>query len=105
MPPQTEIEMPKSKEAMKFHRLAEQWYRETGMISMIHKKCMHPAYQHIIGMGKDALPFIFQELKKGRAHWLWALSAILDDDVAKPEDTLNEAAAAWIKWGEEHGYL
>ena len=58
---------------------------------------MHPAYLRIIGMGKDELPFIFQELKKGRARWLWALSAIIDDDVAKPEDTLNEAVAAWIK--------
>ena len=104
MPSPATIEVHTSQDAVKFHRLAEQWYRETGMISMIHKKSMHPAYQRIIGMGKDALPFIFQELKKKRAHWLWALSAIIDDDVAKPEATLSEAVEAWIKWGEDHGY-
>jgi hypothetical protein len=91
--------------ARKFRRLAEQWYNETGMISMIHKKTMHPAYQRVIGMGKDALPFIFQELKKNHVHWLWALSAIHDDDVAKPGDTLEEAVAAWLKWGADNGYI
>jgi hypothetical protein len=94
-----------SPNARKFRRLAEQWYHETGMISMIHKKSMHPAYQRIIGMGKDALPFIFHEMKKKRAHWLWALSAIIDDDIAKPEHTLTEACEAWIKWGENNGYI
>ncbi len=93
-----------SDNSRKFYRLAEQWYNETGMISMIHKKAMHPAYQRIIGMGKEALPFIFNELKKGRAHWLWALSAIIDGDAAKPENTLEEAVRAWINWGEANGY-
>jgi hypothetical protein len=94
-----------SPNARKFRRLAEQWYNETGMISMIHKKVMHPSYQRIIGMGKEALPFIFQELKKGRAHWLWALSSIIDDDVAKPGNTLEEAVGAWLHWGGENGYI
>jgi len=91
--------------ALKFRQLAEQWYRETGMLSMIHKKSMHPAYQRIIGMGKDALPFIFQEMKKNRGHWLWALSAIQGDDVAQPECSLKQAVEAWMKWGEENGYI
>jgi hypothetical protein len=97
--------MEETPNARKFRRLADQWYNETGMLSMIHKKVMHPAYQRIIGMGKEALPFIFQELNKKHVHWIWALSAILDDDVAKPEDTLEEAVAAWLKWGKDNGYI
>jgi hypothetical protein len=35
-----------------FSELAEQWQRETGMLSVTSKISMHPAYQRIIGMGQ-----------------------------------------------------
>jgi hypothetical protein len=88
-----------------FNELASQWRRETGMMSMIHKKAMHPAYQRIIGMGKEALPFIFRELNERGGHWLWALCAITGEDAAKPEHNLKQAVKAWLYWGKEHGYL
>jgi|SRR5437867_4171592 len=88
-----------------FNSLAEQWYREMGMVSLMHKKALHPAYQRIIGMGKDALPFIFRELKQRRGHWLWALVAITGKDPAKPDHSFAEAVEAWLRWGEQHGYL
>ncbi len=75
------------------------------MISMIHKKSMHPAYQRIIGMGKDALPFIFKELKRNKGHWFWALCAITGEDPAESEHKVSEAANAWLEWGKTHGYL
>jgi len=88
-----------------FNSLATQWRRETGMMSMIHKKAMHPAYQRIIGMGKVALPFIFRELKERGGHWLWALCSITGEDAAKPEHNLKQAVEAWLEWGKKHGYL
>jgi hypothetical protein len=88
-----------------FNELAAQWRKETGMVSMLHKKAMHPAYQRIIGMGKEALPFIFRDLKEHGGHWLWALCAITGEDAAKPEHNLKQAVKAWLDWGEEHGYL
>jgi hypothetical protein len=88
-----------------FKALAAQWRKETGMMSMLHKKSMHPAYQRIIGMGKDALPFIFRELNERGGHWLWALCAITGEDAAKPEHNLKQAVEAWLQWGREHGYL
>jgi hypothetical protein len=88
-----------------FNELATRWYRETGMLSLLHKKVMHPAYQRIIGMGKDALPFIFRELNTRGGHWLWALCAITGEDAAKPEQNLKQAVKAWLDWGKEHGYL
>jgi hypothetical protein len=90
---------------IKFNTLAEQWYNETGMISMLHKKVMHPSYQKIIGMGKDALPFIFRELKERRGHWLWALCAITGEDPAESKNKFAEAVNAWLEWGKTHGYL
>jgi hypothetical protein len=111
MPSRTIIEMPKearlelNSDALKFRRLAEQWYRETGMVSLVHKKAMHPAYQKIIGMGKAALPFIFSELKEKKGHWFWALCAITGEDPAKAEHQFRDAVNAWMEWGRTHGYV
>lgn len=91
--------------ADRFYDLAKQWYADTGMLSIVQKKAVHPAYQRIIGMGRDALPFIFQELKRTRGHWLWALAAITGEDVAKPEQTMREAIDAWLERGRILGYL
>src|SRR5438477_13201242 len=88
-----------------FRSLADQWYRETGMLSLMHKKALHPAYQRIIGMGKEALPFIFRELKQRRGHWLWALKAITGEDPAQPDHNFTQAVDAWLEWGKAHGYL
>src|ERR1700733_8715969 len=49
-----------------FNELAAQWYQETRKLSLANQIVLHPAYQKIIGMGRDALPFIFRELKKTR---------------------------------------
>jgi len=87
-----------------FRNLADQWYRETGVFSMTHKKVIHQAYQQIIGMGKDALPFIFKELRRNRSHWFWALESITRQKVLVSEKGARAAIAAWIKWGEENGY-
>ncbi|MEH1798071.1 hypothetical protein [Nostoc sp.] len=35
-----------------FSELAEQWRCEIGMLSVVSKISMHPAYQRIIGMGQ-----------------------------------------------------
>lgn len=88
----------------KFRKLADQWRKETGHLSSITKKVMHPAYQQIIGMGRDALPLILRELKRTRGHWLWALFSITGEDPAQERSTFAEAVDAWLSWGISHGY-
>jgi hypothetical protein len=88
-----------------FMRLANIWYSETRKLSSASQIVLHPAYQQIIGMGRDALPFIFKELKKTRGHWLWALTMILRDDKAKPGMRFKEAVDAWLAWGANNGYI
>jgi hypothetical protein len=103
--PQVEMEAPDTLE-QEFNQLAGQWRSETGMLSLIRQKAMHPAYQKIIGMGKDALPFILRELRNRGGDWLWALEAIARPKVNPALGTTNfkDAVAAWLKWGEENGY-
>ena len=88
-----------------FQQLADQWRKETAHLSLAIKKVMHPAYQRIIGLGPDAVPLILRELQRKPGHWFWALKAITGEDPAQPEDTISQAAQAWLRWGQERRYI
>ena len=60
----------------KFKSLTRQWHDECLLSSSITEICTNLAYQQIIGMGAEALPFIFRELRREPDHWFWALQAI-----------------------------
>jgi hypothetical protein len=89
-----------------FNSLAEEWRAETGMLSLVTQKSMHPAYQKIIGMGQPVVPLILRDLEQKPDHWFWALRAITGDNPVKPEQRgrMKMMAQAWIEWGKEHGY-
>ena len=40
-------------------------------------------------MGKQALPLIFEELRRKPNHWFWALNAITGQDVAHGKTTFE----------------
>lgn len=90
-----------------FGRLAEWWRSETGLMSSIEDKTLHPAYQQIIGMGPDAIPLILRELQRRPGHWFWALNAITREEPIGPEDVGNvrKMTEAWLEWGRERGYI
>lgn len=89
-----------------FLELAEQWRRETGMMSLVTKMSMHPAYQRIIGMGQAVVPLILRELEQEPDHWFWALQAITGANPVKSQQRgrLKQMAEVWIQWGRENGY-
>jgi hypothetical protein len=90
----------------RFRELAEEWKAATAFLSSITEMEAHPAYQKIIGMGKEALPFLFEELRREPDFWFWALSAITGEDPV-PEAARGNVrlmAKAWLTWAEEHGY-
>jgi hypothetical protein len=85
-------------------RLAAQWRRETGHLSSIERKVIHPAYQSILATGKRGLPYVLRELKERSGHWFWALhfmSGGVDfGDVRGIEELRNK----WLAWGIKEGY-
>lgn len=89
----------------RFDESVRSWKRDTLHISSLTKTVMHPAYQAIIGMGREALPFIFDELERHGGHWFWALHAITQEDPAHGSIDFAEAARAWLEWGRSRGYL
>ena len=66
---------------------------------------LHPAYQRIIGLGKDAVKLIVAELRREPDHWFWALKAITGEDpvVAADHGKIDRMTAAWLKWAAQRG--
>ncbi|HWY86669.1 MAG TPA: hypothetical protein VNX28_08090 [Gemmataceae bacterium] len=90
----------------RFRELARQWKEETQYTSSTTEMVMHPAYQQIIGMGREALPLLFTALRQKPDHWFWALKAITGEDPVVPADRgkIRRMAQAWLDWAERRGY-
>jgi hypothetical protein len=93
--------------SQRFGDLVRQWKAATTFTSSGAEIALHPAYQQIIGMGKDAIPLILEELQREEDHWFWALKSITGADPAPPGDrgNLPKMTAAWLGWAETNGYL
>ena len=90
----------------KFVRLRDEWKSQRGPSSSTTKLVMHPAYQTIIGMGRDAIPFLLRELETNVDNWFWALRSITEANPV-PEEAQGDGQAmakAWLAWGRDQGY-
>ena len=66
---------------------------------------MHPAYQQIIGMGKEAIPLILNQMSVEPDHWFWALKSITNEDPV-PEEVKGDIikmTELWLEWGQSYG--
>jgi hypothetical protein len=91
--------------AERFQRLAAVWRAETAYLSSLTDMTAHPAYREIVGMGREVVPLLLQDLEKEPDHWFTALSEITGANPVPPEDAgnLDRMAAAWLRWGHENG--
>ncbi len=91
----------------RFERLAAEWRQESGPLSSSTDRAMLPAYQAIIGMGRTALPFIFEELHQRGGHWFWALRAITGENPVPPQHRGNVEAMTqdWLRWARDRGCI
>ena len=90
-----------------FYDLAGEWKAATAFMSSATDIAMHPAYQKIIGMGREAVPLILQELQQNTDHWFWALKSIvgIDPVPSKDKGNIGKMRDAWIAWGLENGLI
>ena len=89
----------------KFLRLALQWKKETAVKSILEGVILNPSYQLIIGMGREALPFIFEDLKLSKSYWAHALFAITETDPAPANANKAQVREAWLNWGIQQRYV
>ena len=89
----------------RFHQLAAEWKAATAFTSSGSEILLHPAYQRIIGMGKEAVKLIVAELRREPDHWFWALKAITGDDPVAAGDRgkIDRMTASWLNWAEQRG--
>jgi hypothetical protein len=89
----------------RFHTLVERWRGSRNLARTATGSAMHPAYQEIIGLGRDGLPLILRELQREVDHWFWALRAITGVDPVAPSDRgdLDKMAHAWLRWARSQG--
>lgn len=92
--------------AKRFAELSATWRSETAFTSSALQMATHPAYQEIIGMGRDAIPLILHELSERPAHWFWALRAISGENPVKAAEMgkFDSLVSAWLDWGRQKGY-
>ncbi len=88
-----------------FQKLAAEWQDATARFSSSSKIVQHPAYQQIIQLGQAAVPMILRDLDREPDHWFAALRAITGEDPVAPTDHgyMDRMAAAWVRWGKDHG--
>ncbi len=84
--------------------LAEKWRKETGHLSSIERKALHPAYQEIIATGARGVPYVLREMKQRAGHWFWALHYMTGVDLGSEGQTVQELRDAWLAWGRKQGY-
>lgn len=88
-----------------FERLASTWKRETARVSSLSRVIDHPAYQAIIRMGPEVVPWILRDLRLAPRLWGPALEQITGENPVPEEDRSKprESAAHWLHWGDTHG--
>ncbi|GAA2127565.1 hypothetical protein [Nocardioides bigeumensis] len=84
-----------------FSDLRDEWLAATEMVSNVQQMTMHPAYQQMIGLGPQVVPFMIDELRSGPQHYYWALAAIVGTDHGTGADTMREAAQKWVEWYDQ----
>ncbi len=89
-----------------FRTLVALWKRERGPHSSSAKLAEHPAYQQIIHMGPEVIPWLLRELEQEPDHWFRALHALTGMDPVPVESRgkIREMAEAWLQWGRATGY-
>jgi hypothetical protein len=90
-----------------FRKLVAEWRTAVAPLSSTTRRVQHPAYQRIIALGPRVVPLVLRELKERPNHWFAALQALTGADPVPISDRgkISQMTEAWVRWGEEHGYL
>lgn len=88
-----------------FQNLAAQWKKQTGLYSTTAQKVYNNVYLDIIGLGREIVPLILQDMaNEGSAHWHTALKALTHQNPV-PDNDLSKSKIvkqAWLQWGREN---
>jgi len=97
-------EMYKQQLSKKFDLYSGIWKTETMFSSNSSEITNNSAYRSIIGLGKDIIPFIIQDLKQSENHWFYALELLTGENPIKNEHRgiINLMKSDWLNWAEKN---
>ena len=89
----------------RFLELADQWERETVLLSNSAQAAAHPAHRQIVSMGEPVVPLILERMRSQGGHWFHALAEITGAAPVASGERGNIAAMqqAWLDWGVRNG--
>ncbi len=87
-----------------FDQLTLEWREGTAFTPSLADIVAHPSYLRIIGMGREALPYILNELRRAPDHWHWALFSITGENPVPREASgdLEKMREAWLSWASSN---
>lgn len=92
--------------AARFEQLSEEVFEECMMVSSPSQIALHPSYQEIIGLGKNAIPLLIRKLDEVPTMWFWALEAItgVNPVPKKHKGKVSVMVQDWKNWAKENAY-
>ena len=81
----TEIDASMPVERTDFERLADEWLEQRPRGVDVAQMIRHPAYQAIIDIGPDAVPWLLERLAQRPDHWFHAPNQIADAQPVQPQ--------------------
>jgi hypothetical protein len=90
---------------LSLRRLEAQWREDTQFLSDAKRIIEHPAFQQIIALGNEVVPFLLRDLEAQPLLWVWALPEITRENPVPAADAGNirKMCDAWLKWGRGKG--
>lgn len=80
-------------------RLRE-WRNATELLSDVDRAQSHSTYRSIVNLGRAAIPFILEDMRRGGCGWSSALTQITGEDPV-PVDDAGDCGAIlrhWLAW-------
>lgn len=91
----------------RFRDLEARWTADTEFLSSYREIVGHSAFQAIVALGPDVVPFMLRDLQQRPRLWVWALSRITGENPIPDElaGNVREMSRIWLEWGRERGLL
>ncbi len=85
----------------RFRRLEAVWEAETAYLSSHTEIVAHPAFQEIVRLGNEVVPFLLRDLERRPSLLVWALPRITGANPVPTSDSgkLAKMSEAWVRWG------
>lgn len=91
------VDVKKTTQAFQFSADYDLWKQETSLLSV--NNFDNKYFNSIVERGEDSVPYIYEQLKEGPTHLIYALELIYPDKVTYNRQviTLKRARKIWLK--------